>query len=203
MEGDLLPPKTEALLRLTLPTDATVRKEVVLERVPGNAFEGHGAELSIRGDWNIQVIVRLVGSFNYSGQTALTVLRRGIRASPARIALALWDGGGRWTSAARRGIGLLASRGTRVAPRSGEKARGWVLWQLRWGLCSSCNRAWVKRQRPSISWRAIQSRRTTSLSRQDERSTKRTAWSVTDRPAVAMVPAPRASIHRIHPRPIS
>lgn len=73
VEGDALPPKTEALLRLTLPTDETVRKEVVLERVPGNAFEGHGAELSIRGDWRIQVIVRLVGSFNYSGQTALTV----------------------------------------------------------------------------------------------------------------------------------
>ncbi|MER3436561.1 MAG: hypothetical protein C4346_02435, partial [Chloroflexota bacterium] len=34
VDGDLLPPKTEALLRLTLPTDETVRKEVVLERVP-------------------------------------------------------------------------------------------------------------------------------------------------------------------------
>ncbi len=73
VDGDLLPPKTEALLRLTLPTDQSIRKEVVLERVPGNAFEGHGIELSIRGDWSVQVIVRLVGSFTYSGQTALSV----------------------------------------------------------------------------------------------------------------------------------
>lgn len=73
VDGDTLPPQTEALLRLTLPTNREIQKEVLLERVPGNAFEGHGAELSIQGSWDIQAIVRLIGEFNYSGRATLEI----------------------------------------------------------------------------------------------------------------------------------
>jgi copper transport protein len=71
--GDALPPQTEALLRLTPPDVQAGQKEIKLERVPGNAFEYHGSELSIVGDWQITAVVREIGEFNYSGATTVPV----------------------------------------------------------------------------------------------------------------------------------
>jgi copper transport protein len=73
VSGDTLPDKTEALLRLTLAGRNIGEKQVSLDRVGGNAFEAHGAELSITGDWTIQAIVRLIGSFDDEGSSQLTI----------------------------------------------------------------------------------------------------------------------------------
>jgi copper transport protein len=62
--GAPLPSDTTALLRLTVPNINTSQNEITLERVGGNAWEWHGSELSIVGTWNIEVIVREIGSFN-------------------------------------------------------------------------------------------------------------------------------------------
>jgi len=61
-EGHLTP-ETEALLRLTISArDDLGTKEIQLSRVSGNAFEYHGSELSIAGDWKITLILREPGA---------------------------------------------------------------------------------------------------------------------------------------------
>ena len=52
---------TEALLRIEAPSYDTGQKQITLARAAGNAYEGHGSELSIAGDWTIEVIVRQAG----------------------------------------------------------------------------------------------------------------------------------------------
>ncbi|HEU0113049.1 MAG TPA: CopD family protein, partial [Thermomicrobiales bacterium] len=51
----------QALLRLELPGQDTGQAEVDLVPAAGGAFEGHGSELSIAGDWTIEAIVRTPG----------------------------------------------------------------------------------------------------------------------------------------------
>ncbi|MGB3328780.1 MAG: copper resistance protein CopC [Thermomicrobiales bacterium] len=54
-----LPMDTTAVLRLTLPgNEALGTKEITLSRVAGNAFEYHGSDLGITGDWQIKMILR-------------------------------------------------------------------------------------------------------------------------------------------------
>lgn len=60
---DQITAETEVLLRLTLPArDALGTSEIQLSRVSGNAFEYHGSELSIAGDWEITLILREQGA---------------------------------------------------------------------------------------------------------------------------------------------
>jgi mono/diheme cytochrome c family protein/uncharacterized membrane protein len=59
--GGPLPANSAAVLRLELPSVDTGRKELKLVRAAGNAFEGHGSELSIAGDWTIEAILRQPG----------------------------------------------------------------------------------------------------------------------------------------------
>jgi copper transport protein len=73
VSGPTLPDKTEAVLRLTVPTVNAGQKEVDLVRAAGNDFEAHGSELSIAGDWQIQAIVRNIGQFEYQATTTLAV----------------------------------------------------------------------------------------------------------------------------------
>jgi copper transport protein len=56
--GDLLPADATALLRVELPSANTGQKEIQLIRAAGNGFEAHGSELSIAGDWSLEVILR-------------------------------------------------------------------------------------------------------------------------------------------------
>ena len=54
-----LPTDTTALLRLTLPGNADLgTKQITLSRVAGNAFEYHGSDLGITGEWQIELILR-------------------------------------------------------------------------------------------------------------------------------------------------
>jgi copper transport protein len=71
--GDTLPADTEALLRVTPPNRQAGQKDVALSRVGGNAFEAHGSELSLAGDWQIQAIVRKIGEFQWTASSQLAV----------------------------------------------------------------------------------------------------------------------------------
>ena len=60
--GDSLPTETTALLRLSMPENTNLGiKEITLSRVAGNAFEYHGSDLGIVGDWKIMMILREPG----------------------------------------------------------------------------------------------------------------------------------------------
>jgi copper transport protein len=48
----------QALLRFELPGQNTGQSQIELVPAAGGAFEGHGSELSIAGDWTIEAIVR-------------------------------------------------------------------------------------------------------------------------------------------------
>ena len=67
VDGETLPADTEAMLRIELPGSALARKEIRLERGEGNTFQATGSELSTTGDWTIQVLVRKIGAFQYTG----------------------------------------------------------------------------------------------------------------------------------------
>jgi copper transport protein len=60
---------TVALLRLELPAKKTGRKEIKLVQAAGDAYEGHGSELGIAGEWTIQVIVRQPGQNDWTVTT--------------------------------------------------------------------------------------------------------------------------------------
>ncbi|MEA2527203.1 MAG: copper transport protein, partial [Thermomicrobiales bacterium] len=101
--GDALPDQTEALLRLTMPNVQTGQKEVKLSRIGSTAFEAHGSELSVAGDWQIQVIVRKVGEFQWQASTSIPIKTTASSASLPRPA---W----RFTSSAGiAGLALLVA----------------------------------------------------------------------------------------------
>lgn len=59
IDGPSLPTDTDVLLRLAMPeNDDLGTKEIQLSRVAGNAFEHHGSELGITGNWDFTVIIR-------------------------------------------------------------------------------------------------------------------------------------------------
>lgn len=71
--GDELPEDTEALLRLEFLGENLGIEEMPLERSRGNLFEAHGSELSIAGDWQVELIVRQIGGFNWTDTAELEV----------------------------------------------------------------------------------------------------------------------------------
>lgn len=74
VEGESLPADTEALLRLTIPERGDLgTKEIQLARVSGNAFEHHGSELSIAGDWEITAIIRSPGAAPINAEQSATI----------------------------------------------------------------------------------------------------------------------------------
>lgn len=73
MDGSALPETTEAVLRLTMADRDMGQEEVQLERSATNRFEMHGSELSIAGDWTIQVIVRNIGEFQFTGSEQVSI----------------------------------------------------------------------------------------------------------------------------------
>lgn len=95
--GDPLPADTEALLRMTPPSINAGQNEVSLQRVAGNAFETHGSEISVAGNWSIQVIVRQIGGFQYTSTIRLPVEPAGSSSLPRAA----------WTFSGSGAIGLV------------------------------------------------------------------------------------------------
>jgi copper transport protein len=73
VDGDPLPTDTSAILRIELPSQGAGQLDIPLVRAAGNAFEGHGSELSITGDWTIQTILIRPGQDDWTVTKSLTV----------------------------------------------------------------------------------------------------------------------------------
>nr|MBA2529459.1 c-type cytochrome [Euzebyales bacterium] len=72
--GAALPAETEALLRLTMPSHQGMgTQEVQLARVAGSAWEHHGSELSIAGDWELTAILRPPGAALLNATSTLSL----------------------------------------------------------------------------------------------------------------------------------
>lgn len=70
IDGPTLPADTAVLLRLTMPDNKDLgTREIQLSRVAGNAFEHHGSELGITGDWEFTVIIREPGAAQINLET--------------------------------------------------------------------------------------------------------------------------------------
>lgn len=73
VDGEPLPAETEALLRVELPAQETGEKELSFDRMGGNTFEYHGSELSISGDWDLELILRQPGAAEWRASEVLPI----------------------------------------------------------------------------------------------------------------------------------
>jgi copper transport protein len=72
--GESIPTSTQMLLRVTMPGREDLgTKEIQLSRVTGNAFEHHGSEFSISGEWQITLIERISGAAPVNAETMFTI----------------------------------------------------------------------------------------------------------------------------------
>lgn len=71
--GDPTPDGTETLLRLTFGGARIGAKEMTLDRTTPITFESHGSELGIAGDWEIELLVRKIGDFEWTGTQTVTI----------------------------------------------------------------------------------------------------------------------------------
>lgn len=55
----------EAVLRVQLPSRDTGQKQIDLVQASGGAFEAHGSELGIAGDWTVEALVRQAGQADW------------------------------------------------------------------------------------------------------------------------------------------
>jgi hypothetical protein len=69
--GDPLPEKTEAVLRVNLPTQDLGEQELRLPQMAPNQFAADGTELAVAGDWQLTAILREIGAFSWTTQSAL------------------------------------------------------------------------------------------------------------------------------------
>lgn len=69
--GATLPAETRAILRLNLPTQETGQRQVDMTRAAGNAFEWHGSELALPGEWTVEAIIRLPGQNDWTATKTL------------------------------------------------------------------------------------------------------------------------------------
>lgn len=73
VDGATLPTDARAILRIELPSQGAGQTDINLVRAAGNAFEAHGSELSIAGDWTIQTIIIRPGQDDWTASKTLSV----------------------------------------------------------------------------------------------------------------------------------
>ncbi|MCA9863796.1 MAG: copper resistance protein CopC, partial [Thermomicrobiales bacterium] len=71
--GDPLPEKTEGVLRVNLPAQDLGEQELRLPQTAPNTFAADGTELAVAGDWQVTAIIRDIGAFAWTAQSALHV----------------------------------------------------------------------------------------------------------------------------------
>ncbi len=71
--GDPLSARTEGVLRVNLPTQDLGEQELRLPQNALNTFAADGTELAVAGDWQLTAILREIGSFSWTAQSALRV----------------------------------------------------------------------------------------------------------------------------------
>ncbi len=80
--GEIPPDGTETLLRLTYAGAQIGTKEVKLDRSSARTFTTHGSELGITGDWEIELLVRKIGEFEWTDTQSVTLGATGSTAPP-------------------------------------------------------------------------------------------------------------------------
>lgn len=73
--GETLPSDARALVRLGLPSQETGEREIEMTRAAGNAFEWHGSELALPGDWSIEMVIRVPGANDWVATETLPIAR--------------------------------------------------------------------------------------------------------------------------------
>ena len=73
LDGAPLPVETTATLQLGLPSLGTGEQVLPMTRATGNAWEWHGSEVSIPGDWNVRALVIPPDEPEWSATTTLSV----------------------------------------------------------------------------------------------------------------------------------
>jgi copper transport protein len=81
--GDPTPDGTETLLRLTFGGSDIGAKEMTLDRTTPVTFETHGSELGITGDWQVDLLVRKIGEFEWTDTQTVTLGATGSTAPKA------------------------------------------------------------------------------------------------------------------------
>jgi putative copper export protein len=71
--GDPLPEKTEGVLRVNLPAQDLGEQELRLPQTAPNTFSADGTELAVTGDWQLTAILRQIGAFSWTAQSALHI----------------------------------------------------------------------------------------------------------------------------------
>jgi copper transport protein len=68
-----VPADAEAILRVTPPSEDFGTGEIALVSVGGNAWEAHGSEFSIAGDWTVEAVVRKAGEYQWQAAATVTI----------------------------------------------------------------------------------------------------------------------------------
>ncbi len=71
--GEPVPDGTETLLRLTFAGEAIGTKEIELARSSADIYEAHGSELGIAGEWEIELLIRKIGEFDWNDTQTISV----------------------------------------------------------------------------------------------------------------------------------
>ena len=73
LDGQQLPPETRVILRVSLPSATTERRDIDLERIAADTFEWHGSEIAVPGDWAMEVVVRQPGVSDLTQRLAVPI----------------------------------------------------------------------------------------------------------------------------------
>lgn len=73
LNGGDAPADAEGLLRLTAADTSFGTQEITLTSVGGNAWETHGSEFSLVGDWSVTAIVRKIGEFQWQATATVPI----------------------------------------------------------------------------------------------------------------------------------
>lgn len=73
LNGGNAPSDAEGLLRLTAADTSFGTQEVTLTPVGGNAWETHGSQFSLVGNWSVEAIVRKIGEFQWQATTDVPI----------------------------------------------------------------------------------------------------------------------------------
>ncbi len=73
IDGPPLPGEAEGVLRFVLPNRDLGAQELRLPKVSPNEFRAEGSELALPGDWQVETIVRAIGTFSWSTEAVIPI----------------------------------------------------------------------------------------------------------------------------------
>jgi copper transport protein len=73
IDGSPLPAEAEGILRFALPNRDLGAQELRLPLVSQNEFRAEGSDLALPGDWQVETIVRAIGTFSWSTESVIAI----------------------------------------------------------------------------------------------------------------------------------